>query len=303
MRLDANELQELAGFFAKRFPSAADRARFCKAAGVDVDATDHGDAVQSWASVLSAAQNAGRLTTLARTVAAAAPQDENLQAAARELSPKKAAGSSVPTVVMGVGGLVLFAIGFGVAIKLVGGGEGETAGPPNAAAPVAAQAAPAAPAPVADAPAADAPKAAETTAVAEVNTATIAAEPIPAPAERPPAFPPTPVPATVVPPPTVAPPAPKPSGAGDRAHCSGSPGDVVGYWYAGESSPGSQGATITLTRDARIRADYPHAENHHNARAPEKCVLQAGMSVNLSQAPIDASRGHWWVPYAVGDAR
>ncbi len=293
MRLDATELQELAGFFAKRFPNAADRARFCKAAGVDVDATDHGDAIHSWETVLSAAQNASRLATLAAVVAAAAPQDENLQAAARELAPKKAAGIRMPAVALAAGCVLLFGIGLGVAMRVLGDGVV----PP---APVTANvsdtrevaAAPTEVSPVApDAAAERAPVVAEVAPVAPADVepadAVLATAPVRAPA--------VPV--------ASSPSAARPPGSPDRARCSGSPGDVVGYWYAGASTPGTQGTTITLTRDARVRADYPHAENRHNARAAERCVLKAGMRVALSQAPIDASRGHWWVPYAIGDAQ
>jgi hypothetical protein len=70
----------------------------------------------------------------------------------------------------------------------------------------------------------------------------------------------------------------------------------VGYWYAGQSSPGAQGETITLDRDARVRADYPRRENHHDAASPERCVLARGTRFVLTRAPIDASNGHWWVP-------
>jgi hypothetical protein len=78
---------------------------------------------------------------------------------------------------------------------------------------------------------------------------------------------------------------------------------VAGWWYAGATSPGSQGATFTLDRDARVRADYPRTENHNDPHAPERCVLPRGGQYTLSHAPIEASPGHWWVPYAVGDER
>lgn len=78
--------------------------------------------------------------------------------------------------------------------------------------------------------------------------------------------------------------------------CAGASGSVVGYWYAGRDKPGEQGATITLDRDARVRADFPRQENHHNATAPERCVLSRGARVVLTQAPIEASKGYWWVP-------
>jgi hypothetical protein len=71
---------------------------------------------------------------------------------------------------------------------------------------------------------------------------------------------------------------------------------VVGYWYAGRDNPGAAGASYTLDRDARVRADYPRSENRHNAAAPERCVLPRGATIVLRAAPIEASRGYWWVP-------
>jgi hypothetical protein len=86
-----------------------------------------------------------------------------------------------------------------------------------------------------------------------------------------------------------------------KSGCKGEVGEVVGYWYAGTRSPGAVGETITLPRDARVRADYPRAENGNDPRKPERCALKRGATITLSHAPIDASNGHYWVPYAVGD--
>lgn len=86
-----------------------------------------------------------------------------------------------------------------------------------------------------------------------------------------------------------------------RGGCTGDVGSIVGWWYSGATSPGSQGATFTLDRDARVRADYPRTENHNDPHAPERCVLPRGGQYTLSHAPVEASPGHWWVPYAVGD--
>ncbi len=83
--------------------------------------------------------------------------------------------------------------------------------------------------------------------------------------------------------------------------CTGAPaGEVVGYWYAGEKKPGEQGETITLDRDARVRVDYPRRENHNNFQTQERCVLPRGTRVKLELAPIDASKGRWWVPVVGG---
>ena len=117
----------------------------------------------------------------------------------------------------------------------------------------------------------------------------------------PPIVEPEPV-AEVAPPPVPAPEAaPAPTPPARKGGCKGEVGQVVGYWYAGTRAPGAVGETITLPRDARVRADYPRAENGNDPRTPERCALKRGASVTLSHAPIDASNGHYWVPYAVGD--
>ncbi|MBM4369703.1 MAG: hypothetical protein FJ102_26065 [Deltaproteobacteria bacterium] len=91
-------------------------------------------------------------------------------------------------------------------------------------------------------------------------------------------------------------PAPAKEGAPAAAARTASRSPCSGYYYAGRSSPGGAGDTITLGRDARVRADYPRADNGHNAAAPERCVLARGTVIVLSRAPIDASNGHYWVP-------
>jgi hypothetical protein len=55
-----------------------------------------------------------------------------------------------------------------------------------------------------------------------------------------------------------------------------------------------------VPRGARVRADYPRAENGHSVDAEVRCTLAAGTRVTLSRAPI-ATSGHWWVPLSGGD--
>jgi hypothetical protein len=167
---------------------------------------------------------------------------------------------------------------------LVGGGPSAEAPPSKPATATA----PATPTPAPTPPASDA-EAAPAPAAAEA-----ASDPAPpAAVEAPPPAPEPPDPAPAAPAPAVAKAAATRLGGG----CAGAqPGEVVGYWYAGTENPGAAGSTITLTRDARVRADYPRKENRHDSSAPERCVLSRGSRVTLHAAPIEASRGYWWVP-------
>ena len=85
------------------------------------------------------------------------------------------------------------------------------------------------------------------------------------------------------------------------ARCLGAPGAVVGWWYAGTSSPGVQGATIRLVGSVNVRDDYPREENQYSMRSTVLCWLSAGTQQRLSGAPVDIGRGQWWVPVAGGD--
>ncbi|MSQ02292.1 MAG: hypothetical protein EXR71_10450 [Myxococcales bacterium] len=272
MQLDPDDRRDLARACARRFPGAEAQRRFAKELGMPLDPTSPGDPEAAWAIILDSAERKGALDRLARMLAAQSPADETFAALARTLGVIAAPPARPPWAMLGVGGVGAALMTVGLAAFFLGG-EVEAEGP---AAPVAAAALPVAP-PV-EAPAAGAP------AVTEA-----AADP-----------PPLTRPAAEPPPPVSAPAAASPRGR-LRVGCTGAPaGEVVGYWYAGTKDPGPAGGTLTLQRDARVRADYPRAENHHDPATPERCVLTRGTRFVLSAAPIQVSPGHWWVPVIGG---
>src|SRR5690606_36610154 len=83
--------------------------------------------------------------------------------------------------------------------------------------------------------------------------------------------------------------------------CGARPGELVGYWYAGEQPPGDAGEVAVLSHAVNVRAAYPDATNRFDARAPVRCVLGAGSRVRLSKEPIPVPRESWWVPLISGD--
>ncbi len=276
MTLDPDDLANLATACARRFSSRESMQRFATLAGLPPDRTAIGDVEADWAFILTHADQHGSLGRLAAALAVAAPRDETLQAVARTLGALTAPPAPrIPAPLLAVGGAGILLVA-GMAWMMVGRGGGEA---PPVAKPAALAEAPveAAPAPIEAAPAA------VEAAPAPVEAAPVEAAPVEA-------APVAPAPVAAVPP--AAPAAPAKLGPG----CAGASGSVVGYWYAGRDKPGEQGATITLDRDARVRADFPRQENHHNATAPERCVLSRGARVVLTQAPIEASKGYWWVP-------
>jgi len=290
MTIDAEDLRGFARACARRFPAADDQRQFAAEVGVSGDFTTPGDPELSWAGILERAERQGRLAKLAGALAKAAPGDETFAAMARALGVLAApAGPPVAT---------LAAAGFG-ALLLVGGAVAWFAGGPAADVPLPGGRA----APPAAAGKHDEPPIAPAAASA-------------APPEAPP-----PAPAVEAAPPAVAAPAAEAAPAREAAPvreaaparaapaaasrlpvgCTGAPaGEVVGYWYFGTASPGAQGSTITLSRDARVRADYPRRENHHDASAPERCVLTRGSRFTMTLAPMEVSRGHWWIPVEGG---
>jgi hypothetical protein len=289
MDLAPDDLRDLAAFCARRFPGAAERASL--AAQAELDAPVAGEAITDWTTLLDDAQRHGRLTVLAKALAAAAPNDANLQAACAELtgaaSRRRARNQGLSR--LAAGGVALGAAAAGMTLAVAAGWWIKGREPSQATSP-------ATPSP------ATSPASAVASASPEapvVRTSAALATP-PAPAAAPPAAPSSTTvaaPAAVAPPVTAAtaPPASRVTG------CDAHSGEVVGWWYAGTAAPGAVGGTVVLDRDARVRADYPRFENGHDARTPERCVLPRGSRLLLSHAPVNASGGHWWVPYSPGD--
>ena len=282
--LDDADLADLARTCARRFPRPDDQRIIAKEAGISHEQTDVGDPELSWHALIQVAQRDGRLGRLAAVLARSAPGDESLIAVAKALGevvrpPGKPVAATFALAGLGAA-LALGAVG---AFVVFGGGPadaekvGET--------PAKIEDAPVEPAP--SAPEIGAPTTAPSAPPDPVASANSTGASVPV-ETQPPAH---------VPPITKVEPSHSARTAGS---CAGSPGEVVGYWYAGTSSPGSMGETITLGRDARVRADYPRSANGHNAATQEVCVLTRGSQMKLLAAPIDASKGHWWVPVVGG---
>jgi hypothetical protein len=109
---------------------------------------------------------------------------------------------------------------------------------------------------------------------------------------------PTPAPAPTPTPTAAAAPAAEQDYTG---RCRGSAGELIGYWYAGSSSPGSSGETITAPVTTNVRADYPDVHNDFDARATVRCILLEGQQVTLSVEPQAVPGGRYWVPLYGGD--
>ena len=278
MQLDSTELSDLAGFFARRFPGEGQRAAFASRLGLS--AQDVGDTPPSvaWRAVLDALQEEDRLPDLARLASREGGDDENLQAVCRVLAgERRSMFASARARGLGIGAAALAAA---LVISVVVFSGADVA--PTAHASALTDASPlTAPAP-----------APEATAVGEPSPTQAAAQaPVPSASVSPPAATPAPVRAA----------APEMDPAHADGRCTTREGGVVGYWYAGRTSPGAQGATITVAQAVRVRSDYPDVHNQFNARAPIRCFLTPGDTVRLSAAPIHVPGDAWWVPLHSGD--
>lgn len=272
------ELDDLAVFLAKRM--RPDFSLLCAD-----DPPTPGDPVAAWRSALRDARDRDALPDLMARAAAAAPHDENLQHACGILrgpppSPLRvvvAAALVGFVLVLGGGGAVAGAAVLSSAPADLDAAELATA----PAAPVRAPATPAAPvAPAAEAPASPT----EPLAVSDV------------PVVEPPSPEGDAAPAVAVAPSDP----PEPDTLAD-GRCAGRPGEVVGYWYAGESAPGKVGQALTLDQSVNVRATYPTEGNRFDKRSPVRCVLSEGDRIVLAQAPIRVAGGHWWVPLVAGE--
>lgn len=287
MELDDATRDELAGFFARRFPTAESRDELARTAGFVPDTAEGpGTALTEWIALLSQAHRRGALAKLADAACAAAPDDKNL-AEARVLlggPPVRPAGGGGRTVALVGIGLIVALIGAGAfGASWMSGGDAEVQPAAKMQAPLGA------PVEVAPPPVEAAPP---------LDAAPLVQPPVPTPVEAaPPVEPPAPV---------AAPAAPelvhdnKPS-RNRSPSCEAAPGVMVGWWYAGTSSPGALGETISLPSSVNVRDDYPRRDNGYALKGRVLCWLTSGTRVRLSHAPVDIGQGHWWVPLAGGD--
>jgi hypothetical protein len=284
--LDDADLADLARTCARRFPRADDQRAIATAAGISGEVTEVGEPDLAWQKLLQTAQREGKLAKLAAELVRSAPGDANFVAVARALGDV-ARPARPPTGLIVAGAGLAAVVGLGLLVAFFLGNGDEQAPKENVV--LKTDHAPA----TTSTGAVDPKVSAAAPAPAEVPVAAPSAVPDTTP--PPPGEPPTKVSAATTPqPPKASTESPtRPASVGS---CRGTSGSVVGYWYAGTAKPGNAGETITLGRDARVRKSYPQASNGHNAATPEVCVLTRGTVQVLTQAPIDASRGHWWVP-------
>ncbi len=254
MELDARELQDLAGFFGRRFPDRS-AAELGLAAGVSLAPS------AGWTSLVAEAARRDRLPQLAAAARAARPGDPNMEELGRILGPSRRLPRSA-VIGAALGLVVLVAAGFAVA------GRGPTSVEAPAVAAVV-EAAPVEAAPVEVAPVEAAPVEAAPDEVAPaVSTGTSISASVAA--------------------------------SESTGVCRGAPGSIVGYFHAGPTAPGQLGETVTISRGARVRADYPDRHNHFNASAPVRCVIPPGSSLRLDAAPIAVPGAAVWVPVVAG---
>jgi hypothetical protein len=271
MELTEHELRELALFFAKRMDTSLTMLD-------PADPPRPGDPRAEWFDTLAEAQDTGRLSNLMRRIATVDPDDENLQSACSLLRTPQARLESyaLGMALVGGTGVLLLAI-LGAASVLTASALVE-----------------AAPETLAAAPSPDAPV---VLARAEQS------EPVPTPMA--PASPPTEAavaaPVVAKPPPVLTAHTAPPPAVIPNPPCSDAEGDVVGYWYAGDTAPGIAGETVTVPHAVNVRADYPDVHNNFDARANINCVLQEGDVVRLSRDPILVPADRYWIPLVNGD--
>ena len=271
MEWTEQELRELATFLARRMTTRLEL--------IDpADPPAAGDPIGLWCEELKAAHESGRLAHLSRKISRIDPDDENLQKACDLLAES---GGRNALQVMGA------ALSVGV-FALVAGGAWMMAIP--SATPLQPQSVTMARADITPDPI----RAVETSTIARTALSTPVLELVAAAVESAHA---THEPDVQV---THAPPAltqPVPVAPG----CVTDAGEVVGYWYAGETPPGTEGELVTMPHAVNVRATFPHDSNGYDASGTVTCVLEEGDRVRLSKAPVRVAGGAWWVPLVTGD--
>ena len=272
MLFSENERRELAEFFAKRFSDDSVRTLLARQAGIKTDANT-GEPAIAWEQLITTAQNRRRLPNLAIVASQTDQSDQNLQAVCnllgartRIMRNRMLTGVAAASIALGFG-LGGWSLGSADAPKILA----------SAPAPTPAIVALAEPTDdIALTPAEDTP----------------AAEAIPAEPALGPTFVRSHTP-------------PKDRTLGPAWHsgrCTyDKPGDFIGYWYAGDESPGAMGQTITVALGVNVRADYPDVHNNFDKRTKVRCILKRGDKVKLTAAPILVPGDRFWVPLYHGD--
>jgi len=300
MRFSPDELTELAGFFAKRFPKATDLRVIAADAGLTPERDPMASPTDAWTALLHAADTRGRMRLLAHAAARRGPDDANLLSVCQVItgtrSPGRARIWDHPRTAPAVAGaaVALLAASTLLAFRSPGTERAETslleapiAGPVVAATP--AGNAPTDGLVAIEAPltAAGGPKpwkagnpldAARTVPTAAPETVPVAETRASSRRDRVP-----------------------PDPANHRGRCTLKEGGIVGYWYAGRTAPAAAGDTLVMPNSVNVRADYPDSHNGFDARTALRCTLAEGDRVRLTADPIAVPGGAFWVPLHSGD--
>ena len=267
MLFSEGERRELAEFFAKRFSDDSVRSLLARQAGIEAgEAT--ADPTDAWADLITTAQNRRRLPNLAIVASKTDQTDQNLQAVCNLLGARARIVRN--RVVTGLAAASI-ALGFGIAGWSMGT-QGE-------------------PAVIAEAPTPE--PAVEVVAVADTPEPEAVAEMVPEPT----------IPEGPAYTRTHTPPEERPTGPAWRnGRCTyDKDRDFIGYWYAGEDSPGLKGEVVTVDLGVNVRQDYPGLHNDFDKRTKVRCILKRGDKVKLTAAPILVPGDRFWVPLFHGD--
>jgi hypothetical protein len=279
MLFSENERRELAEFFAKRFSDDAVRTMLAQQAGIEATEIE-GEATIAWETLITTAQNRRRLPNLAIVASRTDQTDQNLQAVCNLLGAR--ARIMRNRILSGVAAASI-ALGFGIAGWTLGTQDApEALVSADAVLPELASDTQILPTPFSaeEIPNADASSTPTTAVSAE---ATVAIEAAYVRSHTP----------------------PKDRTKGPAWHngrCTyDKSSDFIGYWYAGENSPGAAGQTVTVELGVNVRADYPDVHNNFDKRTKVRCILKRGDKVKLTAAPILVPGDRFWVPLYHGD--
>ncbi|MFK7930144.1 MAG: effector-associated domain EAD1-containing protein [Myxococcota bacterium] len=299
MTLDDAQRLDLVAHLADRLPSYQDRSAAARGAGLG-DTQLTGEAILVWALLVREAEERRRLTPLLSEAARVRPGDPVLTQLATSAAdgalvvPKRdrpgewVRGALIAgAVVAALGAIALFADLSGLTQSFAPPAPAASTAPPIAAALGTPLATPPA-APVQGSPVADAaqPSASNTPLATAGDGTSAGGETAPPPLEAP-----------ADPPPTTAAPSNEATGGG---LCPGSPTQIIGYAYAGETAPAV--ATWRLPAGRNVRADYPRRENSWNSRSPVVCVLPRGSTLRIERPPIRVDGDAYWIPVVGGAA-
>lgn len=286
MQLQPEDLEELADFFAKRFPNASDREALVRSTGLDTVLPS--EPLPAWLVLLATAQQKDRMGVLIQAAAGLRPDDDSLSDVAEAFSEQK----KLPIGKALISLAVLFALGLGAwgwfATSERHINERVPATPstvdlkPDKPLLPRSKGTPALPE--------DIPGANPGTNPEAAPSATPEANPVEVPQTPPEVFPVDDKP-------------PATDGEWIEGRCGGPAHRLVGYWYAGAPFEPAQGDTYELKNSKNVRADYPRRENGWDAREPVTCVLKQGDTVTLSHAPVLVDGGKYWVPLYSGDLK